>query len=230
MPIDTNVGSPNSRPDHEQHKRQQQRLSHIEEELLDMRPDIHDEDLRRAISKWLLIATRARAGDAEEHVSSLLAEIRRNNPMYRTREYDSGDACFPDRCKDCEHYGVACPVVTDNDQIDRRERIMETADSQSELRRRLRDYAIDNGCVVLQEELTDISETVQPLVEHGQLLLMAAQDVVFFQDESEAVARARAAKETLEDLSVGSDAADNLDDLDDLESQLEAAEETEWGH
>ena len=215
MTFDKLSGPEQSQPEHEQHAQNRQQLSFIQRELIEFRPDIVDGGLREAVTEWLLDVQDARAQDPQEHISSTLSDIRRQYPMFRTRKHRDGTEAFPDACEDCEHYGIACPVLTDNDQIQRRERIMDNSETANELRRRLRDYAIDNGCLVMQEALSEVSESHEPLLKRGQLLLMAVEERVLFDNESEAIARAIAGDKTL----------DTADGLLNAELDFDALEE-----
>lgn len=174
-----------------------QNLSYLVSELTRYRPDIVHDGLKEAVTEWLLSARDMPSGSTREHVSDRLAKLKAENPMYRQPGMDSVDAAYPEDCENCIHRqrGHACPILTRNDQIERRKRIMESTDDPARLRRRLRELAIDNDCVVLQETLREVKQDYEPLLQRGQLLLALVEDMVIFQDESEAVQRALASQE-----------------------------------
>ncbi|WP_123619176.1 hypothetical protein [Halorubrum sp. CSM-61] len=174
-----------------------QQLDYIREELLKYRPDIHDEELREAVSEWLIDASDVPTATAREYISSELTSLRRDNAMRIKPGVRSPEEAFPEECSDCEYYGSACPVLTDTTEVDRRNRIMDQTQDPDTLRYLLREYAVDNSCDVLLDRLEDLSQDYGPLLRRGQLLLMRVENIILHDDESEAVKRAIANEEAL---------------------------------
>lgn len=195
--FDTHDPPNSAQTDHEELADDRQNLDYIVSELTRYRPDITRTGLKEAVTEWLLAARDMPAGSTREHVTDRLAEIKSRYPMYREPGLESVEDAYPEDCEDCTHRqrGHSCPVLTHNDQIRRRERIMETTSEPSRLRRRLRDLAIDNGCVVLQDTLQELKQDYEPLLKRGQLLLAIVEDMTLYQEESEAVRRSLAAEE-----------------------------------
>lgn len=159
-----------------------EQLRYVRRELMEYRPDIVDDELRAEVSSILVELNRLTAASTEDHIMNVLASIKVNHPMYRTEKHQDGTTAFPDKCRGCEHYGVRCPVIKDRGQRRRRERIMSDSSSEDELRRRLRDYAIDNDCRVIIESLEEVGETITPLLRRASLLLMAVEERVLYRN------------------------------------------------
>ena len=176
---------------------QRQDLSYIRSELVRYRADTMDEGLRAALTEWLIAARELPAASTREHVASELAAVRDGNEMYRQPSMTDGADAFPDRCSDCEHYGEVCPVLARNGQIDRRKHIFEEHDDPQRLRQALREYAIDNGCVVLKDALDDVEQEYEPLLRRGQMLLFLVEETLLFRDDGETVMRAAARRQML---------------------------------
>lgn len=216
MNFDVAVGASNSLPDHEQEADRRRRFTYLKRELSEYRPDIPEADLRDQVTSWLVLAETVAVDSGREHVDSELSALRKDYPMYRTRRHESGVTAFPDRCEGCEHYGIACPVLTDNDMIAWRHRIQETAEDPETYRREMREYATESGCQVIHDALDVIEQKHDPLLQYGQLLLMQVEERILFDDESEAVTRA------LANMELGDVARDlNLDLDGDLETVVE---------
>jgi len=185
-----------SNPEHDQRVAQRQQLPHLLAELTDMRADITDKDggeaLRAKVTNWILRAQKAPSSNSADQISNVLASIRKEHAMYRKPRETDASAAFPDECKDCEHYGIACPVLTDNDQIKRRQQILDSTSTSNERRHKLQEYAIDNSCVVLQRELSETKSQLEPLINEGRQLLMAVEERVLYRNDSETVSRALA--------------------------------------
>lgn len=176
-----------------------QQLDYIRQELLKYRPDlVSDDGLREAVSSWLVDASEVPTATAREYISSELTDIRREYQMRISTDVSDPAEAFPDACRDCRHYGTACPVLTDPSQVDRRKRIMDSTKDPDELRYELREYAVDNSCDVLLDRLEHLRQDYGPLLRRGQLLLMDVEDELLLDDESEAVKRAMANEEALE--------------------------------
>lgn len=169
--------------------RSRQNLEYIRQELIEYRPDITDSELRAKVTRFLADATDLPPASAREYIASELHEIRSHNPMYRETGMTDPTEAFPDSCKGCDHYGVRCPVLTQTAEIDRRERIFRETDDPKELRRKLREYAIDNDCHVIKNALDEIEQDHEPLVAEGMVLLMLVEETLHFGDHDESVIR-----------------------------------------
>lgn len=200
----TNRHTPQSGPDEDPERLadQRQRLDKTREELIEYRPDITDEALRAHVTYWLQRSADADAGSAREHVTQELADVQTGNAMYRTPRTREFGAEFPARCAGddpenprCPHYGVACPIVTDNMVKRRLNRVLDEESDPARLREKLREIAIENSCHVIQEALKDITHEYEPLIKEGQTLLMAVEDLLLPAGGGEAaVTRALAAE------------------------------------
>jgi hypothetical protein len=188
--MNTNTDSGLSDPDAEELAAQRQDLGHIRSELTHYRPDIPHDGLRQATSEWLVAAREESAESAREAVSSMFADIRDGNPMYRQPSMTNGEDAFPEACSDCEHYGNVCPALARTVHLDRRKRIFEEYDDPARLRQELREYANDIGCIRLKDKLAEVTEERQPLLRRGQILLMLVEEEILYASESERVLRA----------------------------------------
>jgi ferredoxin len=193
----TSTQSTGSGADAEALAEQRQDLSYIRSELVRYRADTMDDGLRAALTEWLIAARELPAASTREHVASELAAVRDGNEMFRQPSMTDGTDAFPDRCSDCEHYGDVCPVLARNGQIDRRKHILEEHDDPQRLRQALREYAIDNGCVVLKRALDDVEQEYEPLLRRGQILLFLVEEQLLFRDDGETVMRAAARRKML---------------------------------
>jgi ferredoxin len=193
----TSTSSTGSGADAEALAEQRQDLGYIRSELVRYRADTMDDGLREALTEWLIAARDLPAASTREHVASELAAVRDGNEMFRQPSMTDGTDAFPDRCSDCEHYGEVCPVLARNGQIDRRKHILEEHDDPQRLRQALREYAIDNGCVVLKSALDDVEQEFEPLLRRGQILLFLVEETLIFRDDGEAVVRAAARRQML---------------------------------
>lgn len=182
-----NHGTPET--DVEAMSRQRQNLDYVRQELIEYRPDIVDADLRTRVTRFLAESTDLPPASAREYISKELHDIRETNAMRRRTGVTDPEDEFPDRCKGCEHYGVRCPVLTKTSEIDRRKRIFRETDGPQELRRKLRDYAIDNDCHVIKDSIDAIVDEHEPIAAEGQLLLMLVEERLHFGETDEAVTR-----------------------------------------
>lgn len=163
-------------------------LTHARSELMHYRPDIISEELRKEVTAFLMDAHDLPSSSTEDYISNRLATLRAQNEMFRTPDHDDGTEAFPEDCEGCPHYGVRCPVIKDSAKRRRRDEIMSSADDEDELRRRLRDLALDNECHVLLEALSEVSGQLVPMTKRAQLLLMAVEDELIL-DDPQQVAR-----------------------------------------
>jgi hypothetical protein len=167
-----------------------QLIDYIRTELTRYRVDIINPQLQRAVTEWLTAVVDVPTGTLTERIGDRLMQIDAEHAMFRQPRMTDGKAAFPDDCRGCEHYGVACPVLTDRAQIARRKRLMREATDADDLRREMQEYAIQNGCHVLQEELQALRADYGPILAVGQFLLMKVESDFDFADESENVDKA----------------------------------------
>lgn len=164
-------------------------LHHLRAGLIDYRPDVTDADLRELVSLWLILESSVEATSSAEYVSRELGELKRDYPMRRTVDVQSGADAFPNRCKGCDFYGTACPMTTSHEAQQRMEFIEAQAETPEEYRSKMRDLAREKGCHVVLNALDHTSNRHGPLVSAGQHLLMEVEDTVLF-PEGNATARA----------------------------------------
>lgn len=169
--------------------RSRQNLTYVRQELLEYRPDITDSDLRRWVTRFLADSTDLPPASAQEHISQVLHEIRESNAMFRETGMKNPEDAFPDKCRGCEHYGSRCPVLAENRGIKHRKRIFKETNDPSELRRRLREYAIEHGCHVIKDAIDELVEDHEPMLAEGQLLLMLVEEKLYFGDSDEELIR-----------------------------------------
>lgn len=169
--------------------RSRQSLSYIRQEILEYRPDIVDDDLRAWVTRFLTDSTDLPPSSAREHLSQTLHEINESHAMYREPGMTNAEDAFPDSCKGCEHYGTRCPVLTENRTIKHRKRIFRETSDPTELRRRLREYAIDHGCHVIKHAIDELTEEHEPMLAEGQTLLMLVEETLHYGDEHDELIR-----------------------------------------
>jgi hypothetical protein len=198
-----------------------ERLARVRQELLEYRPDILNDELRHAVTMWLLASSDIPTADTEDYITSTLMRLRDGNAMYEQATHSDGSEAFPDICEGCPHYGIRCPVITDVDERKRRERIMNRAGSSKELRREMKEYAIDNECQVLLNVIDELSESVEPLLASGRKLLMAVEESVLFTENDTEVAAILDAIDSLEDLDTANADLTDLAATADLERAAE---------
>lgn len=129
--------------------------------------DDEDSELYREVSEWLRASTTLSSGSVRSAVKSRLRELKRGNKMRWHRDADEPGDAFPDECADCEHYGVACPVVKRWSVKKEIERIFDTAEDDQEVVEKLTDIAIDVGCHVVLEELERWEQDHKTFLERG---------------------------------------------------------------
>lgn len=214
--------------------RSRQSLAYVRQELMEYRPDLTDADLRSRVTKFLMAPGDLPPASAKEHISQELHDIKEDNAMYREIGMTNPENAFPDRCKGCSHYGERCPVLTETRAIKHRKRIFEQTNDPTELRRRLREYAIDHNCHVIKDAIDDLVEEHEPLLVEGQLLLMLVEEELHFGDTNEDLIRTltnrveQVQTERLQETSGDADAsADASDDGAAAESPQEPAADSD---
>lgn len=169
-----------------------QRLEYLKRKLTSIRQDLSQSpDLRALVTWWLGRAEDIPAGTTRELLGSRLAEIERGNQMY------NGSDQFPEDCEGCPHYGIACPVLTDNAEIQRREQMLDTIDDPDALKMQLRTYALDNHCHVLEDVMDSLDQDYGPLLRDGQTLLFLAQEYLYYPNDNARVMEAMSSTEAV---------------------------------
>lgn len=167
-------------------QKRRQRIDRIYEHLDDVVDLIgHDPELQDEVLDWMDDADQVPASSVLSHVEQRLAEFETNHEMYAV-DVD-GESYFPDDCSDCEHYGVACPVLTKREEQIERERLRDRlADaSEEEVKRELRRYGGRTGCTVIIELIDEWETDYESLLERGRDLRRRTLHLLRPADESE---------------------------------------------
>jgi len=152
-------------------------LERIRRELRTKREMVDDADLRKEIHEW--ISTSHDLVDADsvaEFVSSQLTEMLSEFTMYNSSGVDTGTEAFPDACKECPHYGSACPVLVGPVEPEFRERKLADASTEAEQRQVFERQAVDTGCVRIPEFLEEWDNDYAEFVHRGEDLLHEAEE------------------------------------------------------
>jgi len=152
---------------------------------------VQDRALEAEIEDWMERADDAPASSLLDHVESTLSRFDTQHAMYRRTADGSGH--FPDACKGCEHYGVACPLFTERGERLERERLqndLATA-SEDEVKQQLRQLAGRVGCQVIVETVEEWEASYETLVSDGRELVERSKHIL--RDRAEA---SRAAEQT----------------------------------
>ncbi|QCC57201.1 hypothetical protein [Natrinema thermotolerans] len=146
------------------------RIDRLYEHFEDVVGLISEADLQDDVLDWMDDADELPATSLLTQIETLLADFETENEMYATAVNGAED--FPDECSDCEHYGVACPVLTNRyEEIERkrlRDRLRDA--SEDETKRELRRYAGRNGCVAMLAEIEEWETDYSDLLERGRKL------------------------------------------------------------
>ncbi|WP_226043405.1 hypothetical protein [Natrinema sp. DC36] len=159
---------PTNRAEEAQQRRK--RIDRLYEHFDDVVGLINDSDLQDDVLDWMDDADEVPATSLLTHVETLLANFETEFEMYAV-DVD-GTSHFPDDCRDCEHYGIACPVLTNRYEKIERERLHERLQSASEdeVKRELRRYAGRNGCKAMLAEIDEWEGDYRDLLERGRKL------------------------------------------------------------
>jgi hypothetical protein len=96
--------------------------------------------------------------------------------MYNSSGVDTGTEAFPDECKECPHYGSACPVLVGPVEPEFRERKLADASTEAEQRQVFERQAVDTGCVRIPEFLEEWDNDYAEFVHRGEDLLHEAEE------------------------------------------------------
>lgn len=144
----------------------------IRRELRMARMYIEDPELRQEVSDWITRSHELTEADtAEEFLERELNELLEEYAMYHSPATKRGEDDFPDSCKDCRHYGSACPVLLDLVETDWRERKLQEAGSEHEARRVYQEQARDVGCVQIPRFLNEYDTEHREFILEGQQLV-----------------------------------------------------------
>jgi len=146
------------------------RIDRLYEHFDDVVGLISDPDLQDDVLDWMDDADEVPAESLLTHIETMLAEFETEFDMYAVDV--NGEAHFPDDCRDCEHYGVMCPVLTNRYESIERDRLGERLQgaSEDEIKRELRRYAGRNGCEAMIEEIDEWEADYSSLLERGRNL------------------------------------------------------------
>lgn len=185
MSINTDI-PPTDGPNAQTPDRGQTELSVLRRRVANKVDLLHDEDpeLYEEGVDWLHRSAGHPDGSIGSAVNSKLRELKRGNKMRDHRGVDDPTDAFPEDCKDCEFYGVACPMVGRHSVKNKRERIIRNADSDEELVNELTDLAIDWGCDVVLGVLEDFEGSSGELLQEGYQILFRATEVLHLDSES----------------------------------------------
>ena len=160
--------NPHNRTKEAQQRRK--RIDRLYEHFEDVVGLIDDPELQDDVLDWMDDADELPATSLLTQIETMLADFETENEMYATDVNGTED--FPDDCSDCEHYGVACPVLTNRYERIERKRLREDLRdaSEDETKRELRRYAGRNGCVAMLAEIEDWETDYRDLLERGREL------------------------------------------------------------
>lgn len=155
----------------------------LRRQLSEMRFYVDDPELRERINSWIDKShSLSDADTASEYVESRLREMAAEFPMYHSPEIRRGEDAFPDDCESCPHYGASCPVLTDPEEEDWRERKLDEAESERDAEQVYHRQATDTGCVVIPRLLSRWHDTYGQFVQKGESLLAEAEETLKEQD------------------------------------------------
>lgn len=156
-------------------------------ELVELRRDLRrsrlyldDEaaDLIDRIDDWIERSHQETDADTlQEYVETRLDRlIKPTQPMYHSSEQRRGEEAFPDECESCPHYGAACPVLTDDTERRWRQRQLEAASTEAEVREVFAEQARDVTCHRIPVFLEEWDQEFSELVQEGYNLHSRVQD------------------------------------------------------
>ncbi|ELZ05742.1 hypothetical protein [Natrialba aegyptia] len=159
---------PEKRVDEAQQRRK--RIDRLYEHFDDVVGLITENDLQDAVLDWMDDADQVPATSILTHIETMLAEFETEHDMYAVDV--NGADHFPDDCSDCEHYGVACPVITNRYEEIERERLQKRlrGAGEDEVKRELRRYAGRNGCEAMINEIDEWESDYRELLTEGREL------------------------------------------------------------
>lgn len=155
-------------------------LAEVRRDLREMRFYIEDASLREDVAEWITASyDRTDADTAEEFLERELNGLLADNEMYHDPRLSRGEEGFPDDCRDCKHYGSACPVLLDNSEVRWRERQLAEASSEQEARRVYQQQAIDVSCKAIPAFLKEWDSEHSDFVKRGQNLLEQVEEALY---------------------------------------------------
>lgn len=168
-------------------RRRSKRIDDIYSYLSDAVEFVADAELQDEILDWMEAADDSPAATLLDHVEGTLAEFVKYR-MYR--KHGDGREDFPDACKGCRHYMVACPLFTKRHMKIERERLQdELVDaSEDEVKQKLRTLAGKVGCHVITQAIEEWSTEFSELVDEGQQLRRRTMHLMRPKDEADVVA------------------------------------------
>ncbi|ADB63921.1 hypothetical protein Htur_5033 (plasmid) [Haloterrigena turkmenica DSM 5511] len=151
-------------------QQRRQRIDKLYEHFEDVVGLITETDLQDAVLDWMDDADEVPAESILTHIETMLANFETEYEMYAT-DINGADH-FPDDCSDCEHYGIACPVITNRYEKIERDRLRDRlrGAGEDEVKRELRRYAGRNGCEAMIDEIDEWEGDYRDLLERGREL------------------------------------------------------------
>jgi hypothetical protein len=144
------------------------------------------EGLREEASAWIEASyDKSDADTARGYVESNLNRLLAEHPMYHAPELSRGEDGFPARCREleCKHVGGACPVLRDETETRWRERQLEGAETEAEVRQIYQRQAIDVGCPLIPEMLDEWDNEHADFIQEGNRILARAEDAIAADDD-----------------------------------------------
>lgn len=174
-------------------KQRRRRVDRIYESL-DDRVDLlmENPELQDEILDWQDEVDSLPATNLLDNIESVLTEMETNNEMRRVDLDGASD--FPEQCRGCDHYGVACPLFHDRATKIERERLQDelVGATGQEVRQRYRKLAGRVGCHVIVELIEEWEAEFSGLLEQGRDLRRRSNHILRPQDDVEAAAEAAA--------------------------------------
>lgn len=149
-------------------------LVEIRRKLRDRRELVLDEDLRHRVDAWIKKSWDTNADTAAEYVESRLNGLLEEYPMYAGPDVEDGQA-FPDACNGCPHKGSRCPLLM-GAKAGARERLIEQADTEADVRRVYEQQSRDTGCRVVPRALGEWDNHHSEFIQEGDELLQEIAD------------------------------------------------------
>lgn len=179
---------------HRQRADREETIEWLRSRLADREVYVEDDDLAQEISDWIAQTFDVPAGDVHSYIEQELLELRSDHPMYHAAGLEDSSDAFPDECEGCEHYGTACPVLTRTRYVERRQRLKERLerDSEAAVKQSWRELAIDTDCQIIVDRLSKWEHDYASHLEDGWRLYRDVRDVIRPTSEVEQ------AKETVE--------------------------------
>lgn len=147
-------------------------------DLLELRRELRfarsyaSDELTEKIADWTEESHHRHDADtAREYVEHRLNNLLQKYKMYNAPDVGNGADAFPDKCEDCQHYGAACPVLTDGIQDRWRDRKLAEATTEKDARRVYEEQSRDVGCVLIPQFLETWDSDISDFMRRGERLL-----------------------------------------------------------